>query len=73
LTRIVVVETNRSCLGIPDLDSAECELAGIRRKHGSNLLKATIIIDPPGKNGDTNERPYHLNYVVRETRKDALF
>jgi len=73
LTWIVIVETSRSCLGIPDLDCAEGELAGIRRAHGSNLLKAEILEDRPDNNGEPIERPYRLNYVVRETRKEALF
>jgi hypothetical protein len=73
LTRIVVVETNRSCICIPDRDSADCELTRIRREHGPNLLKAKIIKDRPSKNGDPNERTYRLNYIVRETKTEALF
>jgi hypothetical protein len=73
LTRIVVVETNRSCICIPDRDSADCELTRIRREHGPNLVKAKIIKDRPSKNGDPNDRTYRLNYVVRETKTETLF
>jgi hypothetical protein len=73
LTRIVVLETNRSCICIPDRDSAECELTRIRREHGPNLLRAKIIKDRPSKHGDPNERTYRLNYVVRETKTETLF
>ncbi len=73
LTRIVIVETHRSSICIPDRDSAECELTRVRREHGPNLLKAKIIKDRPGKHGDPNNRSYRLNYVIRQARTEALF
>lgn len=72
LTRIVIVETRRSCVCIPDRDSAECELTRVRREYGPNLIKATIVKDRPSKNGDPNERTYRLNYVIRESKTEAL-
>ena len=73
LTRIVIVETHRSSICIPDRDSAECELTRVRREYGPNLLRAKIIKDRPGKNGDPNERTYRLNYVIRESKTEKLF
>lgn len=73
LTRIVIVETHRSSICIPDRDSAECELTRVRREHGPNLLKAKIIKDRPSKNGNPNERTYRLNYVIRESKTEKLF
>jgi len=73
LTRIVIVETHRSSICIPDRDSAECELTRIRREYGPNLLKAKIIKDRPGKNGDPENRTYRLNYTIRQTMTEKLF
>jgi hypothetical protein len=73
LTRVVIVETHRSSICIPDRDSAECELTRVRREHGTNLLKAKITKDRPSKNGDPNERTYRLNYVYRESKTEKLF
>jgi hypothetical protein len=73
LTRVVIVETHRSSICIPDRDSADCELTRVRREHGQNLLKAKIIKDRPSKNGDPKDRTYRLNYVIREARTEALF
>jgi len=73
LTRIVTVETRRSCVCIPDRDSADCELTRVRREYGPNLIKATITKDRPSKNGDPKERTYRLNYLIRESKTEALF
>jgi hypothetical protein len=73
LTRIVTIETRRSCICIPDRDSAECELTRVRHEHGPNLIQAKIIKDRPSKNGDPNERTYRLNYAFRETKTEKLF
>ena len=73
LSRLVIVETNRSSICIPDRDSADCELTRVRREYGPNLIKATITKDRPSKNGDPNERTYRLNYVIRETKTEELF
>jgi hypothetical protein len=73
LTRIVIEENNRSCICIPDRDTAECELTRIRREHGPNLLRAKIIKDRPSKHGDPKDRTYRLNYVIRETKTETLF
>lgn len=73
LTRIVIIETNRSSICIPDRDSADCELTRVRLEYGPNLIKAKIIKDRPGKNGDPNQRTYRLNYVIRESKTESLF
>ena len=73
LTRSVTIETRRSCVCIPDRDSAECELTRVRREYGPNLIQAKIIKDRPSKNGDPNERTYRLNYIIRETKMETLF
>ncbi len=73
LTRIVIVETHRSSICIPDRDSADCELTRVRREYGPNLLKANLIKDRPSKPGDPKHRTYRLNYVIREARTEALF
>ena len=73
LKRAVVVETHRSSICIPDRDSADCELTRVRREHGPTLIRAKIIKDRPSKNGDRNHRTYRLNYVIRETKTEALF
>ncbi len=73
LVRLVVVETHRSSICIPDRDSADCELTRVRREYGQNLIRAKIIKDRPGKNGDPNQRTCRLNYVIRETKTEALF
>jgi hypothetical protein len=73
LTRLVVVETRRSSICIPDRDSADCELTRVRREHGPNLIQAKIIKDRPGKHGDPNQRTYRLNYIIRETKTEELF
>ena len=73
LTRLVIVETRRSSICIPDRDSAECELTRVRREHGPNLIQAKIIKDRPSKHGDPNQRTYRLNYVLRESKTEHLF
>jgi hypothetical protein len=73
LTHTVTIETRRSCVCIPDRDSAECELTRVRREYGPNLIQAKIIKDRPSKNGDPNERTYRLNYTIRETKTEKLF
>ena len=73
LTHTVTIETRRSCVCIPDRDSAECELTRVRRECGPNLIQAKIIKDRPSKNGDPNERTYRLNYTIRETKTEKLF
>ena len=73
LTRLVIVETHRSSICIPDRDSAECELTRIRREYGQNLIKAKIIKDRPGKHGDPHQRTYRMNYTIRETKTETRF
>jgi len=73
LSRLVIVETHRSSICIPDRDSADCELTRVRREYGPNLIRAKIIKDRPGKHGDPNQRTYRLNYVIRETKTEVLF
>jgi hypothetical protein len=73
LTRVVILETARSSICIPDRASAECELTRIRREYGQDLLKAKIIKDRPSKRGAPNERTYRLNYTIRETMTENLF
>jgi hypothetical protein len=73
LTHTVTIETRRSCVCIPDRDSAECELTRVRREYGPNLIQAKITKDRPSKHGDPNDRTYRLNYTIRETKTEKLF
>ena len=73
LTQTITTETARSCICIPDRDSAECELTRVRHEYGPRLLKAKIIKDRPGKHGDPKNRTYRLNYTIRETVTLNLF
>ncbi len=68
LTQTVTVERGISLVCIPDRDSAECELTRLRHKFGTNLMKATIRKDKPGKSST-----YTLRYFVREAETRQLF
>jgi hypothetical protein len=73
LTRVVTVEHSRSCICIPDRDSAECERTRLQREHGERLLKVTIIKDRPGKHAGDQPRTYPVNYTYTETQTENLF
>ena len=71
LSHTVVYERSTSLIYIPDRDTAECERTRLQTKYGSNLLRADIRKDRPGRSGPS--RTYTLRYTIRETETRALF
>ena len=71
LTHTVTIERSVSLVCIPDRDSAECERTRLRAEHGSNLLRADIRKDRPGRSGTS--KTYTLRYTIRETETRTLF
>ena len=71
LTHTVTTERSVSLVCIPDRDSAECERTRLRAEHGSNLLRADIRKDRPGRSGTS--KTYTLRYTVRESETRTLF
>jgi len=71
LTHSVTIERSTSLICIPDRDTAECERTRLRAQHGTNLLRADIRKDRPGRSGSS--RTYTLRYTIRETETRTLF
>ena len=68
LTRIVIVETRRRCVCIPDRTSAEYECDKLKREHGTAMIAANISKNGKGKSGT-----YTVAYTLRESRTEELF
>jgi hypothetical protein len=71
LSHTVVYERSTSLICIPDRDTAECERTRLQSKYGSNLLRADIRKDRPGRSGTS--KTYTLRYTIRETETRTLF
>ena len=68
LTRIVIIETRRRCVCIPDRMSAENERDKLQRQHGAALSDARI-----SKTGKGRDATYTVAYTLRESRTEDLF
>jgi len=68
LTRVVIIETRRRCMCIPNRDEAKEEAARLRRQHGSSLVDVKI-----SKNGKGSSATFTCAYTLRESKTEELF
>jgi hypothetical protein len=68
LTQTIVTERGHSLVCIPDRDTAESELAKLRREYRKRLVRATIRKDKPGKSST-----YTLRYFTCDVDTVNLF
>jgi hypothetical protein len=71
LSHTVVYERSTSLICIPDRDTAECERTRLQAQYGTNLLRADIRKDRPGRS--QTSKTYTLRYTIRETETRTLF
>jgi hypothetical protein len=68
LTQTIVTERGHSLVCIPERDTAESEMAKLRREYRKRLVRAVISKDRPGK-----ASTYTLRYFTRDTDTVRLF
>lgn len=68
LTQTVTTECAHSLVCIPDRDTAECELAKLKREYGQRFIRFAIRKARPGKRST-----YTLRYFTLETEIVPLF